>query len=131
MDRRNLTKPGTKPGTKPETKPGTKPGDGPNLGTEHFSRGELESSQSDSRLTVVHADSFRVAEAKRLAKTKRPRPVAVPPTIKCSVPWFSPACERSAGMKRLGLDGASWCELFSGFGRLFCTVAGRPEPVDI
>lgn len=33
-------------------------------------------------------------------------------------------------LKRLGLDGASWCELVSDFGRLFCTVAGRPEQVD-
>jgi len=33
-------------------------------------------------------------------------------------------------LKRLGLDGASWCELVSDFGKLFCTVAGRPEQVD-
>jgi len=33
-------------------------------------------------------------------------------------------------LKRLGLDGASWCELVSDFGKLFCSVAGRPEEVD-
>ncbi len=33
-------------------------------------------------------------------------------------------------LKRLGLDSASWCELVSDFGKLFCTVAGRPEQVD-
>ncbi|GAA5506909.1 hypothetical protein [Novipirellula caenicola] len=33
-------------------------------------------------------------------------------------------------LKRLGLDGTTWCELVSDFGRLFCTVAGRPECVD-
>ncbi len=31
---------------------------------------------------------------------------------------------------RLGLDTATWCELVSDFGRLFCSVAGRPECVD-
>ncbi|WP_246112893.1 hypothetical protein [Allorhodopirellula solitaria] len=31
---------------------------------------------------------------------------------------------------RLGLDRATWCELVSDFGRLFCCVAGRPECVD-
>ncbi|EMI19862.1 hypothetical protein RMSM_03204 [Rhodopirellula maiorica SM1] len=33
-------------------------------------------------------------------------------------------------LKRLGLDTKTWCELVSDFGRLFCTVAGRPECVD-
>ncbi|MFG0262973.1 MAG: transposase [Novipirellula sp. JB048] len=33
-------------------------------------------------------------------------------------------------LQRLGLDAASWCELVSDFGRLFGTVAGRPECVD-
>ena len=33
-------------------------------------------------------------------------------------------------LKRLGLDRDSWCELVSDFGKLFCTVAGRPEQVD-
>lgn len=33
-------------------------------------------------------------------------------------------------LKRLGLDSASWCELIIDFGKLFCTVAGRPEQVD-
>ena len=33
-------------------------------------------------------------------------------------------------LQRLGLDAASWCELVSDFGKLFCTVAGRPECVD-
>ena len=33
-------------------------------------------------------------------------------------------------LKRLGLDSKTWCELVSDFGRLFCTVAGRPECVD-
>ncbi|WP_246112406.1 hypothetical protein [Allorhodopirellula solitaria] len=31
---------------------------------------------------------------------------------------------------RLGLDRATWCELVSDFGRLFCCVAGRPACVD-
>lgn len=31
---------------------------------------------------------------------------------------------------RLSLDTATWCELVSDFGRLFCSVAGRPECVD-
>jgi len=34
-------------------------------------------------------------------------------------------------LKRLGLDRDSWCELMSNFGKLFCTVAGRPEQVDL
>ena len=34
-------------------------------------------------------------------------------------------------LKRLGLDRDSWCELVSDFGKLFCTVAGRPEQVDL
>ncbi|EMI19564.1 hypothetical protein RMSM_03524 [Rhodopirellula maiorica SM1] len=33
-------------------------------------------------------------------------------------------------LKRLGLDTKTWCELVSDFGRLFCTVAGRPESID-
>ena len=33
-------------------------------------------------------------------------------------------------LQRLGLDRASWCELVSDFGKLFCTVAGNPECVD-
>ncbi|MGV3486569.1 MAG: hypothetical protein ACO1RT_19280, partial [Planctomycetaceae bacterium] len=33
-------------------------------------------------------------------------------------------------LRRLGLDGGSWHELVSDFGKLFCTVAGRPEQVD-
>jgi len=33
-------------------------------------------------------------------------------------------------LSRLGLDSGSWCELVSDFGKLFCTVAGRPEQVD-
>ncbi len=33
-------------------------------------------------------------------------------------------------LQRLGLDQASWCELVSDFGRLFCTVAGNPACVD-
>jgi hypothetical protein len=33
-------------------------------------------------------------------------------------------------LNRLGLDRASWCELVSDFGKLFCTVAVRPERVD-
>jgi len=32
-------------------------------------------------------------------------------------------------LARLGLDAACWCELVSDFGRLFCSVAGRPESV--
>jgi len=32
-------------------------------------------------------------------------------------------------LKRLGLDRDSWCELASDFGKLFCTVAGRPEQI--
>ena len=32
-------------------------------------------------------------------------------------------------LTRLGLDRDSWCELVSDFGKLFCTVAGRPEHV--
>ncbi|TWU19728.1 hypothetical protein [Allorhodopirellula heiligendammensis] len=31
---------------------------------------------------------------------------------------------------RLGLDRATWCELIKDFGRLFDSVAGRPEYVD-
>lgn len=31
---------------------------------------------------------------------------------------------------RLGLDADTWCELVRGFGKLFCSVAGRPECVD-
>ncbi len=31
---------------------------------------------------------------------------------------------------RLGLDTATWCELVSDFGQLFCSVAGHPEGVD-
>ena len=34
-------------------------------------------------------------------------------------------------LKRLGLDRDSWCELVSDFGKLFCSVAGRPEQVDL
>ncbi len=34
-------------------------------------------------------------------------------------------------LKRLGLDRDSWCELVSDFGKLFCTVAGRAEQVDL
>ncbi len=34
-------------------------------------------------------------------------------------------------LKRLGLDRDSWCVLVSEFGKLFCTVAGRPEQVDM
>ncbi len=34
-------------------------------------------------------------------------------------------------LKRLGLDRDSSCELVSDFGKLFCTVAGRPEQVDL
>ncbi len=33
-------------------------------------------------------------------------------------------------LQRLGLDRASWCELVSDFGKLFCCVAGKPECVD-
>jgi hypothetical protein len=33
-------------------------------------------------------------------------------------------------LQRLGLDASAWCELVSDFGKLFCTVAGRPERVD-
>jgi len=33
-------------------------------------------------------------------------------------------------LARLGWDTACWCELVSDFGRLFCSVAGRPERVD-
>ena len=33
-------------------------------------------------------------------------------------------------LQRLGLDQASWCELVSDFGKLFCTVAGSPDAVD-
>jgi hypothetical protein len=33
-------------------------------------------------------------------------------------------------LQRLGLDQASWYELVSDFGKLFCTVAGSPESVD-
>ncbi|TWT86380.1 hypothetical protein [Neorhodopirellula pilleata] len=33
-------------------------------------------------------------------------------------------------LQRLGLDQASWCELVSDFGKLFCTVAGSPDSVD-
>jgi hypothetical protein len=33
-------------------------------------------------------------------------------------------------LRRLGLDGKTWCELVSDFGKLFCHVAGRPEHVD-
>jgi len=33
-------------------------------------------------------------------------------------------------LARLGLDAACWCELVSDFGRLFCSVAGRPECID-
>jgi len=33
-------------------------------------------------------------------------------------------------LQRLGLDASSWCELVSDFGKLFCTVAGRPDRVD-
>jgi hypothetical protein len=31
---------------------------------------------------------------------------------------------------RLGLEQASWCELVSYFGKLFCTVAGSPDGID-
>jgi len=34
-------------------------------------------------------------------------------------------------LTRLGLERDSWCELVSDFGKLFCTVAGRPEQVDL
>ena len=33
-------------------------------------------------------------------------------------------------LARLGLDAGCWCELVSDFGRLFCSVAGRPQCVD-
>jgi len=33
-------------------------------------------------------------------------------------------------LKRLGLDTETWCELVRDFGRLFCSVAGRPDCVD-
>ena len=33
-------------------------------------------------------------------------------------------------LSRLGLDGKTWCELVSDFGKLFCHVAGRPKHVD-
>jgi REP element-mobilizing transposase RayT len=33
-------------------------------------------------------------------------------------------------LQRLGLDGSKWCELVGDFGRLYSTVAGRPECVD-
>jgi REP element-mobilizing transposase RayT len=33
-------------------------------------------------------------------------------------------------LQRLGLDQASWSELVSDFGKLFCTVAGSPDSVD-
>ncbi len=33
-------------------------------------------------------------------------------------------------LQRLGLDRASWCELVSDFGKLFCCVAKKPECVD-
>jgi hypothetical protein len=33
-------------------------------------------------------------------------------------------------LRRLGLDGKTWCELVGDFGKLFCHVAGRPEHVD-
>ncbi len=33
-------------------------------------------------------------------------------------------------LQRLGLDQASWCELVSDFGKLFCTVAGSPDCID-
>lgn len=39
-------------------------------------------------------------------------------------------CEVPPILVRLGLDEATWCELVSDFGRLFCSVAGRPECVD-
>lgn len=32
--------------------------------------------------------------------------------------------------ERLGLDAKTWCELVSGFGRLFFNVAGRPQTID-
>lgn len=52
--------------------------------------------------------------ARQAAPGKRGRtPASVPPVL-----------------KRLGLDAASWCELVTDFGKLFCTVAGRPECVD-
>ncbi|TWU34526.1 hypothetical protein Q31b_54800 [Novipirellula aureliae] len=31
---------------------------------------------------------------------------------------------------RLGLEQATWCELVKDFGKLFCSIAGRPESVD-
>ncbi|WP_372719567.1 transposase [Novipirellula sp.] len=42
---------------------------------------------------------------------------------------FTPA-ETPPVLQRLGLDSGTWCELVSDFGRLFCTVAGRPECVE-
>ena len=32
--------------------------------------------------------------------------------------------------ERLGLDSKTWCDLVSGFGRLFFNVAGRPQTID-
>jgi hypothetical protein len=53
-------------------------------------------------------------------------------TARQSVPG---KCGRTPGdlppvLRRLGLDGETWCELVRDFGKLFCHVAGRPEHVD-
>jgi hypothetical protein len=53
-------------------------------------------------------------------------------TAKQSVPGksgFTPS-DLPPVLRRLGLDGKTWCELVSDFGKLFCHVAGRPEHVD-
>ncbi|GAA5505647.1 hypothetical protein [Novipirellula caenicola] len=67
-------------------------------------------------LSVSTADYLEMLDwtARQVRPGKRGRtPSGVPPVL-----------------KRLGLDAASWCELVSDFGRLFSTVAGRPECVD-
>jgi len=50
---------------------------------------------------------------------------AVAPGKRGSTPASAPPI-----LQRLGLDASSWCELVSDFGKLFCTVAGRPDRVD-
>ena len=50
-------------------------------------------------------------------QTAKPKPGRTPESLK---PLF----------ERLGLDANTWCELVSGFGRLFFNVAGRPQTID-
>ena len=65
-------------------------------------------------LELLDWSARQVAPDKPVAAGKQgPIPASVPPVL-----------------RRLGLDGGSWRELVSDFGKLFCTVAGRPERVD-